>query len=276
MPESADLRELIVRHRRRLCLLLRALLPAAADADAAWRDTVRRIYDRARGSRPDSFAEWSEGIARDVAFERRKGQNALPFSDDLFRQLADSAASSLAVCDERPRALAEIIERLPPPERELLRRRYGVGLSAEQIAMSDGRPAAIVARDLTLLHGMLVSALREALKDDGPAPPGGAGDLGRIADQLLDGTATADSRMVLETLLLADAPAQAHYHRHVALAVELEWKYQGAPELPDPPQPAPRRVSTREWIVTGIFVAACLAAVGFAVLAFTGRLRIPW
>jgi DNA-directed RNA polymerase specialized sigma24 family protein len=276
LADAADLRERLIRQRRRLCLLLRALLPAAADAEAAWRQTAIRIGERCEAASGKNFAEWSEGIARDVAAERRKTQSSTAFSVDLFRQLADSAETSLAVADQRPRALADILNRLPSPEKELLRKKYGVGLTVEQIAMSEGRPAAVVARDLTILHGMLVSALHDAIKNDGPPPPGGASDLGRMVDQLLDGTITVDGRMVLETLLLADAPAQAHYHRHVALVVELEFKYRGEPELPALPEPEPRLLSTREWLVTAAFIVACTAVALFVILAFTGQLKSLW
>ena len=110
---------------------------------------------------------------------------------------------------------------MPPPERDLLRRKYELGMTTEQIALAENRPARPVSRDLVGLHATLVSAFAKRVPDSGPEPPGGAADLGRLTDQLLDGTITDDGRLVLETLLLADAAAQAHYHRHVALAAEL-------------------------------------------------------
>src|SRR5262249_52348581 len=161
-----------------------------------------------------------DGITRQVAAERRKTITPLPFSDDLFRQLSDSAGPILNLSEKRPAALAEILRQLPPPERDLLRRKYELGLNAHQIADAAGRPVAAVARDVTGLHEPLLTALREALPDTGPEPPAGASDIGRLSDQLIDGTITDDGRFVLETLLLADAAAQPHYHRHAALAAE--------------------------------------------------------
>jgi DNA-directed RNA polymerase specialized sigma24 family protein len=256
-------------------VLLRALLPAAADAEAAWRETLVRIGKQAHEAPKGDFGNWSDEIAREVAAEQRRRGSPLPFSDDLFRQLADSAVPSTEVAEHRPKALAEIIGRLPPPEKDLLRRKYALQMSTDQIAVTEGGPPAAVARDLMLLNGTLVSALQEARPDGGPPSPGGASDLGRMTDQLLDGTITADSRLVLETLLLADAAAQAHYHRHVALAVELAWKYRGEPELPDVPA-GPRRLTPREWAVTIAFVCACLAAVAFIALLFSGQLKTWW
>ena len=180
----------------------------------------------------------------------------------MFAELvADSAGPILAQSEARPSILTEILGQLPPPERELLRRQYELGLRPDQIAVAEGRPATAVAREITALHGSLVSAMRQALPDTGPEPPGGASDLGRLADQLLDGTFSDDGRLVLETLLLADAAAQVHYHRHAALAAELKWRYCGPPALPELPNPTARRLSGREWMMTILFVVAGLAVV---------------
>ena len=275
MAESAPIAELIDRHRRRLYILLRALLPQSRDAEAAWRQTLNRLGRRSRSAPSNDFAQWANGVAREVAAERRQSLET-PFSDDLFRQLADSAPSSLDVADRRPQAVAEILDRLPPPEKELLRRRYALDLTADQIAAAEGRPPAVVSRDLMILHSTLVSTLHDELPDGGPEPPGGATDLGRLTDQLLDGTISDDGRLVLETLLLADAAAQAHYHRHVALAVELQWKYRGEPESPKFTVLPRRRVTARELTVTIAFVAACLAAAVFIALLITGQMKKWW
>ena len=272
MPEPAPLTDLLRRHQRRLYVYLRALLPGPADAEAGFRETAVRIGQQAESAPADRFTDWVEGIARQVAAERRKARTPLPFSDDLFRQLADSAGTVLDQSGQRPAALAAVLKRLPPPERDLLRRRYALGLTVEQIAAAESRSAAAVARELTALHGSLVSALREELPDSGPQFPGGASDLGRLADQLLDGTISEDGRLVLETLLLADAPAQVHYHRHAALVAELTWTYGGPPELPDLPRTERRRVTAREWAVTVVFVVAALGVIAFAVLRLYGYL----
>jgi len=268
VPDSAA-RDVLQRHHRRLAVYLRALLPGTDPDPHLW-EAAERLLGQAGRAPTDRTAERADEIARQVAADRRKTIAPLPFSDDLFRQLADSAGPILDQSDARPAALAQILRQLPPPERDLLRRRYELGLSAEQIALAEGRPTAAIARELTALHGSLVSAVREALPDAGPEPPGGAADLGRLTDQLLDGTITDDGRLVLETLLLADAAAQTHYHRHAALATDLRWHYAGAPALPEPPAEVRRGVTSREWAVTVGFLVAVLAIIAFVALRLTG------
>jgi DNA-directed RNA polymerase specialized sigma24 family protein len=272
VPDPAAAQDLLRRHHRRLYVYLRALLPDA-DIDGPLGEVATRIARQAKQAPPDHLTDWADGIARQVAAERRKTITPLPFSDDLFRQLADSAGPILDLSEKRPAALAEVLRQLPPPERDLLRRKYELGLNARQIADADGRPVGAVARDLTTVHETLVSAVREALPDAGPAPPGGAADIGRLSDQLIDGTITEDGRLVLETLLLADAAAQIHYHRHAALAADLTWTYGRAPALPEKtPEPPTHRLSARERIVTAVFVIAILAVIVFVVIEVAGRL----
>src|SRR5262249_174920 len=183
------------------------------------------------------------------------------------------AGPTLDLADLRPAEASGVLHQLPAPDRDLLLRRYELGMTAEQIALSENRPVAAVNRDLAGLHASLVAALRERLPDAGPEPPGGANDLGRLTGQLLDGTITDDGRLVLETLLLADPAAQAHYHRHVALCAELRMGLRGLPPLPEPPAPAAPQVSRREKFVTWAFVAACAVVFLFLIFLFTGWLR---
>jgi hypothetical protein len=263
-PASADD---VALQWRRTAVIVRALVPLASDAESVRNEIAARIGEPQAKS-------GIERLARKVAAEHRRKSGRIPFSDDLFRQLADSAPKSLDVASQRPQRLATIIGQLPSTERDLLRRKYALALSVEQIAVADGRPASVVARDLTILHGTLVNALLEVLPDGNPPPPGGAADLGRLSGQLLDGTISGDGRLVLETLLLGDSAAQAHYHRHVALAVELEWLFRGAPKAPEPPRPAPlQKLTRRELLVTSAFMLTCAAVAVFIFLLLTGRLR---
>jgi DNA-directed RNA polymerase specialized sigma24 family protein len=261
LPDPDAIRELVSRHHRRLYVLLRALQPRANDADTALEETIRRIEARGQAIPADRFTDWADRLAIEIAGESRTSSPKTSFSDDLLRQLADSAGPYLARSVKRPAALAEILAQLPPPERDLLRRKYELGMTTDQIALAENRPFASVSRDLVSLHASMVAALRDNLPDTGPEPPGGAGDLGRLTGQLLDGTISDDGRLVLETLLLADAAAQAHYHRHAVLVAELTWHYGGPRALPPlPRQPAQPAVTKREWIVTYAFLAACVAA----------------
>lgn len=270
MSEAANNRDLVARHHRRLCQYVRALMPDAGEAATALHVTIRRIGREVPPCDPARMMQ----IGWTVVSERRKGLARLPFSDDLLRQLSESAEPSLELADSRPPVVADLLMRLPLPERDLLRRKYELGFALAQIAEAEGRSVPGVTRDLLALHCRLVTAVHEALPDSGPAPPTQAADLGRLIGQLLDGTISDDGRLVLETLLLADAAAQAYYHRYVGLLTDLEWKYRGEPALPDfresPTRPH-KVVTRREWGVTIAFIAACVVAVAVVVWTIVRR-----
>jgi RNA polymerase sigma-70 factor, ECF subfamily len=271
VPDADELRDLLARHHRQLAHYLRTLLPDATDAEAALRETVLRIRSRGYAAQDRGFADWADGVAREAAVARRKVAPGVPFSDDLFRQLVDLPAPPVDRAEVRARGLAESLAQLPPTDRDLLRRKYGMGLTVDQIASTDGRSTAAVVRHLASVHESLLSELRAAVPHGGPEPPGGAADLGRMADQLLDGTITDDGRVVLETLLLADVPAQAHYARHAALITDLTWTFRGEPALPEAPSKPPA-LTRREKVVTAAFVVCCTIAFLIIILIFTGLL----
>ncbi|MSR53957.1 MAG: sigma-70 family RNA polymerase sigma factor [Gemmataceae bacterium] len=270
LDDQDPFRERLEPLRWGLSVYLRALLPKAEEADAAFQETASRL-DQSQGYAPKTkFAAWCNDIASRASRDLRGSSHPKPFGDALFGQLIDSLGPIIERLDRYPVRLSALLGRLPPPEQELLRRKYAIGLTAEQIALAEERPASMVSRDLTLLNATIVSSLDEEVRL-GPPLPGGAMDLGRLSDQLLDGTINEDGRLVLETLLLADSTAQAHYLRHVALACGLHWKYRGEPDLP---APSPKRgLSQREKLVTLGFAVTCLAVLAFVAFVVGSRLN---
>ena len=79
--------------------------------------------------------------------------------------------------------------------------------------MHEDRPPPVVARDLMLLHGTLVSALHDEMPDGGPPPPGGAADLGRLTFQILDGSNGWAAAVAADPSSTARVPAAAREKR---------------------------------------------------------------
>ncbi|MCS6896704.1 MAG: hypothetical protein NZM29_01915, partial [Nitrospira sp.] len=243
---------------------LRALFPKAEEAESALQE-----WDHQRQTERGHDARGSVG--------KVVAHRSSSLSPDLVRQLRESAWVEPEAAARWSMALATVLTRLPPMERELLRRYHGERLGVETIAAEEGRSAAAVHRDLTLLHATVVRGVCAEL--GAPEPfSGGAADLGRMADQLLDGSLSPDGQIVLETLLLGDPAAQAHYARHVALAVHLAWHYRGEPPRGKPPRPDSRRppvgLTRRERWVTGLFLAACVLSA--AVVLYVAGIKIGW
>src|SRR5262245_10905623 len=134
-------------------------MPDAAEADAAVAEAMGRIDRQSGETRADNLPGWVQDVARQVVAERRNASCSLPFSSDLFRQLAESAEPVLAVAERRSAVLGELLKQLPPPDRDLLRRKYELGHSALQIGQSAGRHATDVARAMAGLGVRFIFAV---------------------------------------------------------------------------------------------------------------------
>lgn len=198
-------------------------------------------------------------LAIDSARKWRDREKCFPSSEDLFRQLIEGP---------RPPGLeaarvAEVWKCLPSPDRDMLRRKYELGMTIEQIALAEGRTPPTVARDLAVLHD---SICRELFA--GETLPHGP-EISRLTGQLADGTISNDARVVLETLLLADDVAQLTYMRSMAVIAELQWLL--APPALAHITTVPMVLPVREKLVTAAFVVACVAAIGSLVVAAITR-----
>ena len=273
MLDSATTRDLLERHHRRLRVLLRALLAESADAAAAWNETVARIGRVPSPADADRFGPWADGIAREVAGEWRRRKGHLPFTDDLCRQLAESAIASPRVAQERPRRSRRFLNGCPSPKGPVSPplRHAAVDRANRRgrrsAAVGDGARSGHLARDTHL------GAHRTHRPTPGQHRLAARADLTRLVLQLLNGAISADSRLVLETLLLADAPAQGALSSLCRAGSRTGMARWRAPVISESPAPTAGKLTIREWLVTITFVAACVVVVLFVILLFTGQLR---
>jgi RNA polymerase sigma factor (sigma-70 family) len=259
-------RELLIPHHRRLYLAVRSLVPVPAEAAAVLREALVRLAPWA--AEPEAaFRARADRIILEAASEHRRNAKGFPSSDDLFRQLVEHPDRTADATDRATR-FAEILKCLPSPDRDLLRRRYELGMSLEQIGLAEGRSQSAVARDLAALHA---SITRELFRDPTKTSPH-ADEIGRLTGRLADGTLGADGRLVLETLLLAEPLAQTDYFRILATLSELSWRLT-KPSFPDVSLPR-TRLTVRERVVTTAFVLSvigALALIAWAVRSQTGE-----
>lgn len=250
MPETP--REFLTRHHRRLYLAVRSLVPMPAAAAAVLRGAVVRLAPWA-GEADTAFQGRTDRVIRELAADHRRKTNGFPASDDLHRQLVEHPDRA-ADPPDRPARMADILKCLPSPDRDLLRRRYELGMTVEQIGLAEVRPPTAVARDLSALHE---SVARELFRDAAAASPH-AGEIVRLTGRLADGTLGGDGRLVLETLLLGDPPAQSVFFRATTTLAELAWRL-SPPPFPDVALPR-TRLTVRERVVTTAFVVCVVGA----------------
>ena len=174
-------------------------------------------------------------------------------------------------CDRRPAAFCRGPWSTTAARTRLLREPIlGRAWTIEQIAELDGSPARDVARDLSgctpaWCRPCGTPLCRTPVRRRRAGRPTWAG----WRSSLLTARSPTTVDSVVETLLLGDTAAQAHYHRNAALVADLDW---------DSAAPVPARAAGRgrrralgpRMGVTIAFVVAVLAVVGFAVSRLAG------
>jgi RNA polymerase sigma-70 factor, ECF subfamily len=156
----------IARHQARLRGFLRCLLVRPSDVDDLLQEINATLWEKAEGFEPGTdFWAWASQVARYKAFNqiRRYGRERLVFDDTLLGQLAETASEKLRDLDSRRTALDHCLERLSPPQRQLLELRYTAGQSVETIAQSIGRPAGSLRQTLYRIRVALQSCIEGQL-----------------------------------------------------------------------------------------------------------------
>ncbi|MCA9239092.1 MAG: sigma-70 family RNA polymerase sigma factor, partial [Planctomycetales bacterium] len=104
----------------------------------AWRKIGE--FHRKEDSLANDFVRWLCTIARfeALAFVRKHHGSRLLFDSELVGKLADMQLSRGETLDDRRRALADCIEKLPGSQKDLVRRYYRARESAAVIAKQEG------------------------------------------------------------------------------------------------------------------------------------------
>lgn len=142
-----------------------------SDAEDVLQDVAeilwRKIDQFQEGTR---FDQWAYGVARNVTlnFRRKAGRQRVSFSDELVRQLADEAAEAAAESRAEMEALEACIDRLPPNQRAIVRRRYAPGATNRSVAAEMGRSESAISRALSRIHRALMRCVYIALGQSVP------------------------------------------------------------------------------------------------------------
>lgn len=160
----------IARHQSRLRGLVRCLLVRSSDVDDILQEINAVLWEKADDFQPGTdFWAWASQIARFKVVNqiRKYGRERLVFDDAILEQLAEIAADKLEQLDRRREALDHCLQRLPPPQRQLIDLRYAGGQTVESIAESIGRPAGSVRQTLYRIRTALQSCIEGQLASRG-------------------------------------------------------------------------------------------------------------
>jgi RNA polymerase sigma-70 factor, ECF subfamily len=165
---------LTVRYERRVRLFVSSLHPTASDVDEilqdAWLVAWKKLDSFSYGEeQPDEeFVRWLCTIARyEVAKYRRRHSKEPLLDDAVIEKLAALQFEEAEYFEARHDALLECIEKLRSRDRELIRRRYQGGSSAQDLATWLGRSVDAVYKSLNRIRKSLLACAKRTLDREG-------------------------------------------------------------------------------------------------------------
>lgn len=175
MTTAADRVEEYVRlmgqNQRRLYLYILSLVPNPIDAEEILQETHLVLWREFAQFQPGTnFAAWSCRVAfhQVLAWRKRRQRDRLQFSDTFLEAVAQEVERQNDTLHERCEALAQCIEKLPAPHRDLLRWRYSEAHPIEEVARLAGRTVDAVYRALSRIRHTLFQCVEQTLQREAP------------------------------------------------------------------------------------------------------------
>jgi RNA polymerase sigma-70 factor (ECF subfamily) len=161
--------DLFTQNARRLYAYLYMLLGNDTDADDVFQETSRVLWEKFEQFTPGtSFLAWAESVAHYQAlyFRRRHERDRLQFSIEFVEAVIDARNRNLDALDGRQRALDGCLQKLRPPDQQLVRLRYSDGATTRSVAEQVGRSVDAVYKALNRIEAFLIECTRRALRNE--------------------------------------------------------------------------------------------------------------
>jgi RNA polymerase sigma-70 factor (ECF subfamily) len=158
--------QLLAQNQRRLFVYVHTLVPHHADAEEVLQNTNLVLW-REFGTfeTGTNFAAWACRVALNqvLAWRKKRQRDRLQFSDELLTTVAAEASEADEALEERSRALAGCVEKLPAEQRELIRLRYAEDSAIEAVAAKVRRTVEATYRALSRVRHSLHECVSRTL-----------------------------------------------------------------------------------------------------------------
>jgi len=149
---------------------LYSLLRKAADAEEVLQETAKLCWEKFDQYQPGTeFRAWACRIAYYKALKFREQQKKAPlaFTDLFFDSVDEEAVVMADRLDVRMAALNGCIQKLPPPDRKLVKLRYAPGATTKSVAAATGLSIYFIYRALSRIHTCLLACIEKTLAAEG-------------------------------------------------------------------------------------------------------------
>jgi RNA polymerase sigma-70 factor (ECF subfamily) len=148
------------------------MLVRSDDVDDVLQEINAVLWEKADEFKPGTdFWAWASQIARYKVLNqlRSYGRERLVFDLATVERLADVAEQRVKDLDDRREALDQCLNKLAPPQRQLIDLRYVEGLAIERMAEIVGRPAGSIRQTLYRIRAVLLECIQRQLSSEGAA-----------------------------------------------------------------------------------------------------------
>ena len=173
-PDPREFIRLLMENERRIFAYIRTLLGNSTDAEDVLQETSMTMWDKFSEFDQDveakelgkDFIAWSFKIAYFTSqnFRRKRGRSKIIFSDSTFEAIAKKTSQMTSNLDQRHQLLQRCLEKLPQPDRNLLRMRYELDASIDSAAKESGRTKAAVYKALSRMRTTLHDCINRGMK----------------------------------------------------------------------------------------------------------------
>ena len=169
-PETQQFVELWTASSRRVYSFILSLMPHWADAEEAYQETSRVLWEKFEQFEPGTdFTAWACRIAYykvlDVRARKRRGP--LAFSEAFVGAVEEELSMSAEPLSRRHAAMLECLEKLKPRQRDLIRRRYSENASTRRVAEESSRSVSTIYKALNRIHRALFNCIERTLAREG-------------------------------------------------------------------------------------------------------------
>lgn len=166
--DSGDFVQLWTASSRRIYAFIFSLLPRWADADEILQETSRTLWEKFDEFQPGTdFTKWACRVAYLKVLEARHQHRRapLPFSDAFIGAVQGELAEKTETVGLRYAAMLDCLQKLGERDRELIRRRYYAGSTAEGMARDLNRSVPWVYKTLQRIHQALFDCIERARRE---------------------------------------------------------------------------------------------------------------
>jgi RNA polymerase sigma-70 factor, ECF subfamily len=172
-PERVDaFVQLLGQSQRRIFLFVMSMVPNWNEAEEIIQETNLLLWREFDHFQPGTnFAAWACQVALNqvLAWRKRQQRDRVKFSPAFLEAVAEETTAEADWLEDRSRALAYCIERLPERHRLLLRSRYNEGRTIDAIGQELGRSTDAIYRTLSRIRHALYNCVTESLTQGNPA-----------------------------------------------------------------------------------------------------------